>query len=131
MSPGTARCRRRLGASGAHFLVALSVRRLPPAAAERYLEEFQADLAELERSGSSGLLRHALGIVSTSRRFSMAVAGPSSKSGGTWALRALAHLGLVADPRGPDARDGAYVFPPGHTLRWRPLRHGETINLSD
>lgn len=96
-----------LGATCAHALVVMSVSRLPAGTAERYLEEFLAAPAELDRSGTGGLLKHALGIVYTSWRLSTAVTGNRSQPGRTCALRALAHLGLVLDGR----CDRAYVFP--------------------
>lgn len=97
-------------AGAALALAAMSVRRLPAEAAERYLEEFLADLMELERRGRWAMLKHAFGIAATSRRLGLAVAGPPSRAGRTWALRALAHLGISVGHIGPTLYDGAYVF---------------------
>ncbi len=105
----------------AHAVILMSVRRLPVATADRYLEEFQADLIELQRSSTQALLAHALGMASIAWRLNTTVAGSPSPPGRTWALRALAHLGLVPPQRCPEALcDAAYVFPPGGILRWRP-----------
>lgn len=113
-------------ATCAHALGGISVRRMPAGAAERYLEEFEADLIELERSGGRAMLKHALGIVSISRRLNGVVARPAPPL--QWALRALAHFGLAWDHRGREALcDAGYVFP---RLRSGPRKNGP-LNLSD